>query len=180
MKKYIKILIKEIVPIIIGILIALYINNWNETSKNSKYINQIFSSMNKELRESIEDIEKKIPQQKTLIDTLNFYKNKNQVSIFDIMMKVNGIQGPKIRINSWKAIASSKIELLEYSKISSLSNIEDLKELLHSKMQYLMNILYPSIKDKTSAKKELIMLLMQDIIVTEISIQEEIERYLTH
>jgi hypothetical protein len=47
MKKYIKAFFKEIVPIIIGILVALYINNWNENKKDEKYINQILSSIKK-------------------------------------------------------------------------------------------------------------------------------------
>lgn len=36
-------IIREIVPVIIGILIALLINNWNEDRKDKKYLNQIFS-----------------------------------------------------------------------------------------------------------------------------------------
>lgn len=100
MKKYIKSFFKEIIPIIIGILVALYINNWNENKKDEKYINQILSSINKELEESNEDIKNKIPQQKRLIDTLSFYKDNDKVSLFDVMMKVNGIQMPQIRISS--------------------------------------------------------------------------------
>ena len=174
MKKYIKAFFKEIVPIIIGILIALYINNWNENKKDEKYINQILSSMNKELKESNDDIKKKIPQQKRLIDTLSFYKNNDKVSIFDVMMKVNGIQIPKIRISSWKAISNSKIELLEYNRISALANIEEQKETMLSKTQYLMNFLYPNIKETGSDKKELIILMMQDIIVSENDLSEQI------
>ena len=175
MKKYIKAFFKEIVPIIIGILVALYINNWNENKKDEKYINQILSSMKKELKESNQDIKEKIPQQKTLIDTLDFYKNNDKISIFDVMMKVNGIQIPKIRISSWKAISNSKIELLEYNRISDWANIEEQKEIMLSKTQYLMNFLYPNIKDTSIEKKELIMLMMQDIIVSEKDLQEQIE-----
>ena len=175
MKKYIKAFFKEIVPVIIGILIALYINNWNENKKDGRYINQILSSMDKELKESNADIKKKMPQQLTLIDTLNFYKKNDTISILDVMMKVNGIQIPKIRISSWKAISSSKIELLEYDRVSALANIEEQKEILLLKTQYLMNFLYPNIKDTSIDKKELIILMMQDIIVSERDLQKEIE-----
>lgn len=166
---------KELLTIIVGILIALYINNWNEDRKDAKYINKIFVSMDKELNESNDDIKKKMPQQQTLIDTLGFYKKNDSISIFDVMMKVNGVQIPQIRISSWKAISSSKIELLEYDRVSDLANIEEQKELLISKTQYLMNFLYPNIKDTSFDKKELIMFMMQDIMVTERDLQEEIE-----
>jgi hypothetical protein len=130
MKKYFTGFFKDIMPIIFGVLVALFINNWNENKKDEKYINQLLSSMNKELAESNQDIKKKIPLQITLIDTLNFYKKNGNISIFDIMMKVNGVQIPKIRISSWKAISNSKLELLEYDRIASLSNIEEQKETL--------------------------------------------------
>ncbi|WP_073245012.1 hypothetical protein [Maribacter aquivivus] len=175
MNKNIMEFFKEILTIIVGILIALYINNWNEDRKDAKYINKIFVSMDKELKESNDDIKKKMPQQQTLIDTLGFYKKNDSISIFDVMMKVNGVQIPQIRISSWKAISSSKIELLEYERVSALANIEEQKELLLSKTQYLMNFLYPNIKDTSFDKKELIMFMMKDIMVTERDLQKEIE-----
>ncbi|MEP2057233.1 hypothetical protein [Maribacter litoralis] len=166
---------KEILTIIVGILIALYINNWNEDRKDAKYMNKIFVSMDKELKETNEDIKKRIPQQQTLIDTLEFYKKNDTISIFDVMMKVNGVQIPQIRISSWKAISNSKIELLEYDRVSALANIEEKKELLTSKTEYLMNFLYPNIKDTSTDKKELVILMMQDIMVSEKDLRKEIE-----
>lgn len=119
MKKNIKALIKEIVPIIVGILVALWINNWNEDRKDKNYIKQISSSINKELTETALDIKDNIASHKSLIDTLDFYKKDERITILDVMMKVNGIQIPTIKINSWKAISNSKIELMEYDMIST-------------------------------------------------------------
>jgi hypothetical protein len=137
MKKNFKAFFKEIVPIIIGILIAIYINNWNEDRKDKNYINRISASINKELTETNNDIIDKLAIQERLIDTLDFYKKNSETSIIDIMMKVNGVSVPSIKISSWKAISNSKIELMEYDKISSLSNIEEQKELLTIKSNNL-------------------------------------------
>ncbi|TDT45617.1 hypothetical protein CLV90_2707 [Maribacter spongiicola] len=65
--------------------------------------------------------------------------------------------------------------MLEYDRVSAFANIEEQKELLLSKTQYLMNFLYPNIKDTSIDKKELIMLMMQDIMVSERELQKEIE-----
>lgn len=175
MKKNIKALIKEIVPIMVGILLALWINNWNENRKDKKYIKQISSSLNKELAETTEDIIDKIAIQKSLVDTIDFYKKDDKISIFDVVMKVDGIHIPLIKINSWKAISNSKIELMEYDKVSTLANIEEQKELLKIKSQNLMNFIYPNIKETGIDKKELLKLMMSDIISTEITIQKQIE-----
>jgi hypothetical protein len=174
MKENIKAFLREIVPIIVGIMIALWINNWNENRKDKKYISQISSSIDKELTETTKEIIDNVATQKSLIDTLDFYKKDDKISIFDIVMKVNGIQMPTIKINSWKAISNTKIELMEYDKVSTLSDIEEQKELLKAKSQNLMNFIYPNTKETAVDKKELLKLLMLDIITTEITIQKQI------
>ena len=47
--KYFKYAIGEIVLVVIGILIALSINNWNETNKNVKKENKYLSNLNSEI-----------------------------------------------------------------------------------------------------------------------------------
>ncbi|CAM4231813.1 hypothetical protein [Zobellia nedashkovskayae] len=176
MKKNIKAFIKEIVPIIVGILIAMYITNWNEDRKDKKYIDQMFLSINMELAETNEDITEKLVVQESLIDTANFYLKNDSTSILEIILKAEGIKIPSIKINSWKAISNSKIELIDYEKISALANIEESKEILRMKGEYLLNFIYPNIKDTGIDKKELLILLIRDITVTEKMIQNEIAK----
>ena len=76
--KYFKYAIGEIILVVIGILIALSINNWNENRKDKKYLNQIFSSIEKELKESSIDIKKVIPKQLASIDTIEVYLNNEK------------------------------------------------------------------------------------------------------
>ena len=91
-------------------------------------------------------------------------------------MKADGIHIPRIKLSSWKAISRSKIELLDYEKMSILVNIEEQKELLKSKTEHLINFIYPNIKKTGIDKKELIVIMMKDIIITEKGIQEEIQK----
>jgi len=113
-------IIREIIPVIIGILVALAVNNWNEDRKDKEYLNQMYSSINNELKESRQEIIEKIPKQQMLIDSIGKYLNNEAVSIFDIVQKTDGIDGPKIKNNAWKAIANSKIELIEFEKLSQI------------------------------------------------------------
>ena len=75
MDQNIKKFLKDMIPVLTGVLLALWINNWNENRKNTNYINQISSSISKELKETNEDIIKELSFQKRLIDSLNFYFN---------------------------------------------------------------------------------------------------------
>lgn len=176
-KKYLESFIKEIIPVVIGILIALYINNWNEQRKDKKYINHILNSIKSELTETKNDISKNIESQQTVLDTINFYKQNADLSIYDVFRKVDGFRAPNIRISSWNAISNNKIELIDYKQLSKLNNIEKGKELLEGKLLYLQNFMYSNMNDTSENKKRTVILLIQDIISTENSIKQEIEDF---
>lgn len=176
-KKNILYFIKEIIPVILGILIALYINNWNESRKEKRYINQIFSSISKELKDTNEEIDRIIPLQKSLVDTISFYSKNNDINLFDALRKTNGMHIPTIRLNSWKAISNSKIELVNYEKLTLLSRIEEQQELIKNKSEYLMGFLYSNIHSYENEKKKVLQILITDLIQTEESAQEGIRNF---
>jgi len=169
--------IKEIIPVIAGILIALFIDNWNSERKDEAYINQVFSTINSELKESKEDIIITIPQQKSLIDSLQFYSDNKNVKVLDIVMKSKGIYIPKVKINAWKSVASTKIDLIDYKKVALLSNIEELKEILNNKSEFLMTYLYTNINETDKNIKQTSKMILLDIIQTEKTMQQTIERF---
>lgn len=168
-------LIKEIIPIIIGILIALFINNWNDERKETKYLNQIFTSIESELEESSIDIKRVIPKQLASVDTLEIYLNNEKVTLFEIMMKANGIHSPIIKTNSWKAIANSNIELVEYEKLSALSDIEEGKENLTQRVEKQIEYIYQNFEETDKNKKIIVKVMMLDIIGAEKELQSKIE-----
>ncbi len=173
--KEIRQLIREIIPVIIGILIALLINNWNENRKDKKYLNQIFSSIEKELEESNADIKRALPKQQALLDSIDIHLNNDTMSLFDLALISNGLQKPDIKINSWKAIANSKIELIEYEKLSDLSDIEERKENLYERVEKTSDFLLVNITATTKEKKELLKMMTIDLMNAEVRLQSLIE-----
>jgi len=176
--KEIKQLVREVVPVILGILIALAVNNWNETRKDKRYLEQIYTSINNELEESRIEIKESIPKQQILIDSIGRYMNDETVAIFDIIRKADGIQGPRIKNNAWKAIAGSKIELVEFEKLSALSEIDQSKEGIELKTDKLIDFLVNNLKSTSQEKKEIFMLLSQEILSTVKYSLSEIEEFL--
>jgi len=176
MKKIIKAFFKEIVPIIVGILIALYINNWNEDRKDKNYIDRISTVIHKELNETNDDIVNTLVKQRILIDSLNFYLKDDQISIDNVLNKAQGIYIPRVRINSWKAISNSKIELMDYDKVSTLADIEDQKELLRIKSEKLIDFIFSNYRETGENEKEFMRIMMSEIISTERSLQEDIKK----
>ena len=171
-------LIREIIPVIIGILVALVINNWNEDRKEKKYLNQIFTSIEKELEISRKDLEKNIPKEQILIDSIGKYLNDATVSIFEIIRKADGIYGANVKNSSWKAIANSKIELVDFEKLSALSEINESKESLELKREKQLDFMINNLKASDQEKKEIFMLLNQEILSTEKYLLLEFEEFL--
>ncbi len=167
MKKNIKLFFTEIITVIIGILIALFINNWNEDRKERKYIDTIFTSITKELEDTHDDVIATLSQQKSNIDTLDFYMNDETVSLKDIVIKTNGVNIPTVKLHSWNAISNSKIELVNYERIAALSNIEQQSKILISKTDRMGDFLYANINETTTDKKEIMKMLFLDIMGSE-------------
>ena len=171
-------LIREIIPVIIGILIALVINNWNEERRDKKYLNKVYLSVKAELEESSKDIEEALPKQQILIDSLKKYMNDETTSLSEIINKAKGIAGPNIKMHTWSAITNSKIELIEFEKLSALSEIEESKKYLEFKQQKILDFVIENAKETNQEKKEIFMLLSEDIISSEKYLQFEIKEFL--
>ena len=176
--KQFKHMLREIITVIVGILIALGVNNWNEDRKDRIYLQNIYQAIQSELEESKEELAISIPKQQVLIDSIGRYINDKSVAIFDIIRKADGIQKPSIKNNAWKAIANSKIELIEFDKLSALSEIDESKESIELKSEKLIEFLVNNLKSKDADKKEVFMLLSQEILSTTKYAELEIETFL--
>lgn len=79
--KYFKYAIGEIILVVIGILIALQINNWNENSKEQKKITSYVKNLALDIKEDISQTEQRIKSIKIkviYIDSIaDYFRNKN-------------------------------------------------------------------------------------------------------
>jgi hypothetical protein len=88
--KYFKYAIGEIILVVIGILIALQINNWNEIRKENRYQNQIYLQIQKDLQSDTltisENIKTYTEKNKRLTDII---KRNIPVSYYDTINEAN-------------------------------------------------------------------------------------------
>jgi len=168
-------IIKDVIPVILGILIALVINNWNENRKEQRYLDQIYASINKELLESIQSLKENIPKQQRLVDSLQVDLNNESVELFDIIRKAGGIWAPRIKNNSWRAVANSRIELIEFEKLSALSELDESKNNQDYKQKKIMDFVIENIKSTSNDKKEILLMMVSEMISSGKYLQSEIE-----
>lgn len=171
---YSKYFIKEIIPVTIGVLIALEIGNWNQNKKEKEYVSEMLRLVDNELKTTNSSIEDVIPVQKSLIDTLQYYSNNKDVSIMQNILKIGGVNIAYIKTNAWNAISNSKLELVDYKVITLLSDISEEKEILKIKSNTLVKFVNENLNETNKNKKEILILYLKDVIGTENSIQENL------
>jgi Family of unknown function (DUF6090) len=66
--KYLKYAIGEIILVVIGILIALSINNWNEKKKGKEELNQYLSSLKENIKEDIQVLDSLTKRREVIIN----------------------------------------------------------------------------------------------------------------
>ncbi len=164
-------------PVVMGGLIALLINNWNEIRKEKNYVTDVMNSIKHELSETKKDIEIKIPKQEKLLNNLKKHVDDESMSLLQIVEKSDGLYVPLIRTNSWIAFANNKIELMEYQTLSTLNDIEEGKGIFRSKLDYILKYFYSNLNQTSKEKKEQFIIILSDLMNTQRQIKSSIETF---
>ena len=128
--KYLLYAIGEIVLVVIGILIALQINNWNEQRKvnNKEYLilNEFLNSINKDLKAYEGGINQRIERKKYGLDSLQryiFHKKTINDSLF-LDFYANLSQGPYLRFDNgpFEALKSTGLDVIRNDSLRTAIN----------------------------------------------------------
>lgn len=111
--KYLTYALGEIVLVVIGILIALQINNWNENRKVKKLEAQIYTELKSDLLQTRNDINEAISKHREI------FKSSQQL-ITDIYDKKSNSQ------TMYEALTSSSAEFQIIPKTSAFENLKNI------------------------------------------------------
>ena len=111
--KYFKYAIGEIILVVIGILIALQINNWNENRKIQKLEAQIYTELKSDLLQTRNDIKTTISKHKEIFKT-------SQQLITDIYDKKSNSQ------TMYESLTTSSAEFQIIPKTSAFENLKNI------------------------------------------------------
>lgn len=123
--KYLKYAIGEIILVVIGILIALGINNWNENRKAAKVENNLVLTVIAELKSAKKELEGNLNINQQILEKMSEYLDDD----FPESQKNQGITVGLIAHNNAELKIPSVISILENNISHSLKNTELLKKL---------------------------------------------------
>jgi hypothetical protein len=142
--KYLKYAIGEIVLVVIGILIALQINNWNEHRKELLNEKAVLSSLKEELNSTLQELKNDLKVQNNYKQsTENVYSYiQNKPKLVDSMYKdfysIAGLESTFPKTSVYKSLISGNIEIIKSDTLRKL--ITDIYETLYPRIISKVNI----------------------------------------
>lgn len=166
------------IPVILGVLIALFINNWKQQVDDEKFMIRIFDSIRKEMELNKNEFTEVLPKQYAIIDSIEIHISNEKISLADIIIKSNGLQVPTVKNTSWKSFLNSKLELIDFEVISKLTDIEEAKQFMNSKFNKLMDFVLNNAESTDSKSKKMLIIQILNLIDSEEGLLKMYKDYL--
>jgi len=141
MGKYFKYAIGEIILVVIGILIALQINNWNEHRKLLNTEKETIASLKLEFQKNLAELDAHIKDTKAIINAGNVLLNHTGPDYeFGSLKRVDSLISMTPRMAVWDPSLYTLSDIKTSGKLSNLSN-EELKIALIAWESFYSNLL---------------------------------------
>jgi hypothetical protein len=129
--KYFKYAIGEIILVVIGILIALQINNWNENQKKQKQLDAIYTIIEQNLKADLKNLEEPIAYYQKLDSTLyTIITTEYPTSFLDSINETNFLECVPCKNNISRFYAfemqNNGLELLKKHENNDIAEEDDL------------------------------------------------------
>jgi hypothetical protein len=133
----------ELLTIIAGILIALFVNNWQVRNHDMAMLKSTLNSLSQEFEENIENINRIQPRLERFRDTLEFYKSNTGLSIYELTTRAPGLGTAELHTTNWQTtLSSGSIRLLDFETVTLLSKIDSKHQELKNETAQLISIIY--------------------------------------
>ena len=117
-------ILKELIIVVLGVFIALLINNIIQENKNQTFVEKSIELIKIEQNENLEHLQQTIESQDKFIMILKEEINNNDLSFGEVVQKAKGFSIPSISTTAWDKLLSNHLELVDYEHIKSLNRIE--------------------------------------------------------
>ncbi|RMG87099.1 MAG: hypothetical protein D6714_03005 [Bacteroidetes bacterium] len=165
--RFIKRILNDMIPVILGVLIALIVNDWKARADDRRFIRHVFDAIKQEMRANKAEFELVLPRHSAAVDSVRYYMHNNQVSVMDIVLKLEGIEIPIVRNTTWNSFLNTKMELIDFKTISVLTEIEDARAFMNLKNEKLMDFVWTHADSRKASTKRIFSFQLQYLIDSE-------------
>jgi hypothetical protein len=133
----------DMIPVIGGILIALFINNLQEDRRDNILLESTLESLAAEFEKNQKNVELYLPRQQRFLDTLRFYLNDKSLSISDIAEKAQRMGTPEIYSTNWRSsLSNNSLRLMNFTAVNLFSRIDSKHEEIKTQETFIYPMVY--------------------------------------
>lgn len=170
--------LQEIAIVVIGVLIAVSINNYKENIDNKAYLEKMLLAMENEIQLSQSSVDTVLAKHFVLIDSLENSIYDDERTLGEMVASFGGVQFPLIKNVSLRFFISNKAELVDFEVISKLLEIEEHTKVLSDKMKRLGDFAYDQLNNREEETKLKFAYLLSDVIDSEEALLESYSDFL--
>ncbi len=168
---------KELSIVILGILVALAINNYVQNRKNKQFLQESISLIQTEQAENLQKLQKSITSQKESIQIYQKNITADSLSIAELIAKSKGFTTINLSQSAWSKLLSKHVELVDYKMFKSLTKIENQLGFIDDIKVRLGDVGFDRALKTDKASKQLVLTLMQDLVRAEEELAEEYRHF---
>ncbi|MTI39420.1 hypothetical protein [Fulvivirga lutimaris] len=153
----------DLLPVAVGVFLALVLNNaqqvWKESSFQEQLLNTVFEE-NEANKKSITDL---LEKQKRTIDTLNHYAKNEEYTVFDLIQKVNGLSTPNLANYGATYLLINNQSLVDVELLLKLAELDSQLKVFQLASDQIVDQLYEDLYNTDQKSKRRISLMLSDI-----------------
>lgn len=164
-------LLQEIGIVVVGVLIAVSINNYKEKSDNEAYIEKTLLAIDNEINSNKTALDSVLNRHIEIYDFFERDSMDKEQPLGEILYSLGGFQIATVKNISLRFFVANKAELLDFELISYLLEIEQITNILSAKIDRLANFAYEHVNDSGEDARVRFTYLLMDIIDSERNLQ---------
>jgi hypothetical protein len=133
----------ELVTVIAGILIALFVNSVQEKRADKKNLDETLHALSLEFDKNRDNIKSISHRNQRFRDTLEFYEKDASLSIYDLTVKSPGLTIADLYTTNWQVtLSTNSLRLIDFETITLLSKIDAKHNELKDQGAILTSLVY--------------------------------------
>jgi hypothetical protein len=170
--------LRETTIVVIGVLIAVTLNNYKESIDNQNYLDKTLRAVKNEVIYNVGEIDTVLINHNELLEYVLENIENEEKPLVELIIDKGGIKGATNRNISLRFFVANKAELIDYELISQLSDIEETTNMLRLKMEKLVDFAYTNVQKADEDTKTKFYLYLQNVIDSEEALSEQYSKFL--
>ena len=145
----------EFIAAFMGVLIAMFVSNWEQDRTEKKFIKKSISSICLDNRQNLINLDLQLQSLEKQLDTFAVYKKDEHLSLVKVISKNRGLELFPLQDGGWQILERSNlIHRMDYDITSTLQTLDDQMQTVIDKRNRAKDILYQHTYDTSSKQKK--------------------------